>query len=298
MGRIAFRAVILFIISLLAGMADRAWAFKLQPDHLSAASAILLDERTGQILFEHNAGVERPHASITKIMTAVLILERGRLDKMVLVSKKAASVGGAGLGLKPGQRVLLKDLLAAILVMSANDAAVAAAEHIAGSEENFVALMNAKAAALGMKDTRFANPHGLDEDGHYSTAYDLAILTRYALKNQTFARLVRSRAVRVTIADGRKQKVLRRKVLRSHNRLLGRFLGANGVKTGYTDDAGPCLVASASRGSRRLIAVLLNDPRRWADAATLLEYGFVTLAARAGKQTVSLKRLGVHQQGG
>jgi len=161
-----------------------------------------------------------------------------------------------------------------------------------------VALMNTKATALGMKDTRFANPHGLDEDGHYSTAYDLAILTRYALKNQTFARLVRSRAVRVAIADGRKKKVLTRKVLRSHNRLLGRFLGANGVKTGYTDDAGPCLVASASRGNRRLIAVLLNDPHRWADAATLLEYGFTTLAARVGKQTVSLKRLRVHQQGG
>ena len=255
------------------------WASPFPPEEVSAASVILMDRKTGRVLFERNAKERRPPASTTKMMTAVLILEKGRLREKVRVREQAASVGGFSLGLKPGQVVSLKDLLAAILVGSANDATVAAAEHIAGSEGRFVNLMNAKAAALGMKDTYFANPHGLDENGHYSTAYDLALLARYALKNPTFAKLVSSQEVQVAITDGRTRKVVRRKVLRTHNKLLGRFRGADGVKTGYTEAAGPSLVASARRGDLGLIAVLLNDPRRFTDAAFLLEYGFRTLMA-------------------
>lgn len=245
----------------------------------SATSVILMDRETGRTLFERNAKERRPPASTTKIMTAVLILERGRLHEKVRVGEQAASVGGFSLGLKPGQMVSLKDLLAAILVGSANDAAMAAAEHIAGSKGRFVSLMNAKATQLGMKDTHFANPHGLDEDGHYSTAYDLALLARYALQNPSFARLVKSRRIQVTIMNGRTRRVVRRKVLKTHNRLLDSFWGADGVKTGYTEAAGPSLVASARRGDRGLIAVLLNDPHRFTDAASLLEYGFRHLLA-------------------
>lgn len=264
----------------------RPWppsASPLSINGVSAASVILMDRETGRVLFERNAKERRSPASTTKIMTAILILEKGRLHEKVLVGEQAASAGGFRLGLKPGQVVSLKDLLAAILVGSANDAAVAAAAHIAGSERRFVDLMNTKAAQLGMKDTHFANPHGLDEDGHYSTAYDLALLARYALQNPSFAQLVSRRKVQVTIRDGRTRRVVKRRVLKTHNKLLDRFHGADGVKTGYTEAAGPSLVASARRGDRGLIAVLLNDPRRFADAASLLEYGFQHLLAERGE---------------
>ncbi len=259
------------------------------PERVSAHSALLVDGKTGEILFEREAHERRAPASITKIMTAVLLLEKGRLKDTVVVSRPV-TVGGYTLGLKVGQRISLEDLLKAILVGSANDAAVVAARHVAGSEERFVAMMNAKAAALGMRDTLFQNPHGLDAFGHYSTAYDLAILTRYALAHPLFAQVVRSQKVWVTIQDGRGRA--RRVLLRTHNRLLGWYEGADGVKTGYTSEAGPSLIASATRGDRRLIAILLNDHRRWLDAASLFEYGFGTSAALKRGKVVSMPRPG------
>jgi D-alanyl-D-alanine carboxypeptidase len=213
---------------------------------------------------------------VTKIMTALVLLEHGRLSDTVTVSRGAAAVRGYQLGLRVGQRVSLEDLLAAILIRSANDAAVAAAEHVGGSVAGFAALMNAKARALGMTQSRFANPHGLDEPGHVTTARDMAQLTRAALDHPHFARLVSVREARVNVWQAvRKRKLVARpRLIVSHNRLLGRLEGADGVKTGYTDAAGRCLVASATRGDRRMIAVLLNAPDRWSDAELLLEYGF------------------------
>jgi D-alanyl-D-alanine carboxypeptidase (penicillin-binding protein 5/6) len=242
---------------------------------VSAASAILMDGETGAVLFEQNADDPRPPASITKILTALVILERGRLSDAVVVSQEAARTGGFRLGLRQGQKVSLEDLLAAILIRSANDAAVAAAEHVGGGLSGFVTLMNAKAEQIGMRQSNFANPHGLDEPGHYTTARDMALLTRVALDEPSFARLVRTREATVTIwRPGRRGPLPRPRVILSHNKLLGRLEGADGVKTGYTDAAGRCLVASASRDGQRMIAVLMNDPRRWTDAATLLEFGF------------------------
>lgn len=251
------------------------------PSFINAASAILVDG-SGAILFARNADEPRPPASVTKILTALVVLERGRLSDAVTVSAEAASVGGFQLGLRRGQRATLQDLLAAVLIMSANDAAVAAAEHVGGSVGGFAAMMNATARRLGMTHSRFANPHGLHAADHYTTAQDLARLTRIALDQPEFARLVRSREATITIwKPGRRGLVPQARVIRNHNRLLGRVEGVDGVKTGYTDAAGRCLVVSASRGSERMIAVLLNDPHRWSDATVLLEFGFETAATRA-----------------
>jgi len=245
------------------------------PAQVSAVSAILLDAVTGEVLFEQNADEPLPPASITKILTALVILERGRLTDTAVVSQAAASVGGYRLGLRRGQRVSLEDLLSALLIRSANDAAEAAAELVGQGAAGFVAMMNAKAQELGMHNSHFENPHGLDEPGHYTTARDMALLTRVAMEQQYFAQLVRTRETRVTIwQPGPRGLQPRVRTIQSHNKLLGRLEGADGVKTGYTDAAGRCLVASASRGGQRMIAVLLKDPQRWTDAATLLEFGF------------------------
>jgi D-alanyl-D-alanine carboxypeptidase (penicillin-binding protein 5/6) len=189
------------------------------------------------------------------------------------------------MGLRAGQRLSVRDLLAALLIRSANDAAVALAEHVGGSVAGFADLMNAKAQALGMRDSHFRNPHGLDAPEHYSTAYDLALLARYALQSPTFAELVRTRQLTITLTSPvtrrKRRPLVSQRLVRSHNRLLSAFEGADGVKTGFTNDAGRCLVASAQRGDRRLIAVLLNDPRRWDDAASLLQYGFTLVGVPA-----------------
>jgi D-alanyl-D-alanine carboxypeptidase (penicillin-binding protein 5/6) len=249
-----------------------------QPLGVHAASAILMDANSGVVLYEHSPDAVLPPASVTKILTALVILEHGRLDDMVTVSRVAAQTGGHRLGLRADQRISLGDLLAAVLIRSANDAAAAAAEHVGGSLGGFVALMNEKATQLGMTNSRFANPHGLDEPFHYTTARDMAMLARVALEQPTFAELVRTRQARLTIwKPGRRTLIPQARMVQSHNRLLGQLDGADGVKTGYTGSAGRCLVASASRGSHRMIAVLLNDPRRWTDAAALLEYGFGSL---------------------
>jgi D-alanyl-D-alanine carboxypeptidase (penicillin-binding protein 5/6) len=250
-------------------------------EHLTAASAALMDTDTGALLYAKHARERRPPASTTKMMTALLVLEDGRLDERAVVTERAAAVAGAGLGLRRGQRIAVRDLLWAILLRSANDAAIVAAEHVAGSVEQFVARMNARATALGMEGTHFANPHGLDDPDHYSTAYDLALLARQALRHPIFASMVRAREARLSIYAGRNGGVARRRLLRTHNLLLDQFSGADGVKTGYTERAGRCLVASASRAGRQLIAVLLNDADRWTNAATLLEYGFAMLDGHA-----------------
>jgi D-alanyl-D-alanine carboxypeptidase (penicillin-binding protein 5/6) len=242
-----------------------------------------MDANSGVVLYERSPDEPRPPASVTKILTALVILEHGRPADIVVASRAAAQTGGHRLGLREGQRISLGDLLAAILIRSANDAAVAAAEHVGGSLGGFVALMNEKARDLGMTASRFSNPHGLDEPFHFTTARDMATLTRVALENLTFAELVRTRQARLTIwKPGRRALVPQARIVQSHNRLLGYLEGADGVKTGYTDSAGRCLVASASRGHQRLIAVLLNDPRRWTDAAALLEYGFGSIRDAAG----------------
>lgn len=237
-----------------------AWG---NPPDLSAEAALLADETTGQVLLEKNARQRRAVASTTKIMTALVVLERARLDEQVVVSPAAAYTGGNMVGLAPGERLSVWSLLHGLLLNSGNDAATALAEHVAGSVSAFAELMNAKVQVLGMADTHFVNPHGLDAEGHYSTAYDLWLLTREAMRNPVFREIV----TKSTWTEGTRTYV-------NLNQLLLRYPGADGVKTGTSDAAGECLVASATRRGHRLVAVVLHSQDRYADAAALLDYGF------------------------
>ncbi len=209
-------------------------------------------------------------ASTTKIMTAILVLEKADPDAMVEVSPKAAKVGQSGVGLRAGERLTVSELMESLLVKSGNDAAVALAEHMAGSTDAFVRMMNSKAKALDLKDTRFTNPHGLDAKGHVTTASDLATLSRYAMSIPEFRSLVGLRTAVVTSSKGTRR-------IEASNKLLGKLKGANGVKTGWTDDAGYCVVASARRGGIELYAVVLgmdSENGRFKEATELLEWGF------------------------
>ncbi len=248
-----------------------------------AASAILMDARTGAVLFEQGADVRRPPASTTKILTAVLALERLRPDAMVPISRRASEQrSGSAIGLEVGERWRADDLLNALILGSANDAAVALAEAVAGSVERFADLMNQKARALGARNSTFVVPHGLYQPQHLTTARDLAIIARDALRHPAFATLVRQQ-VFTWIRHG-----LPPRVVVNRNRLLWRLPGADGVKTGWIPQSGQCLVASATRGGWQLIAVALDSPDVFGDAARLLEYGFshFRLVRVAARETV------------
>jgi D-alanyl-D-alanine carboxypeptidase (penicillin-binding protein 5/6) len=236
---------------------------------VTAKSALLADTETGEILWQRNPDLRCYPASLTKIMTAVLVLERGNLDDWVTVPKEAAFTGESSMALKEGERVQLKDLLNAILVRSANDACVAAAIHLADSVEKFVEWMNEKAKELGMTNTHFVNPHGLHHPQHFTTARDLLTLTRYALQNPTFRSIVSQREIIISPTN---KSALRR--YRNRNKLLELYPGCDGVKTGYTIPAGKCLVASATRNGWQLIAIVLGSQDHFADCATLFDHGF------------------------
>lgn len=234
---------------------------------VSAASAVVMDAATGEVIFAKNADVPRPMASTTKIMTAILVLEEGNLAEKVQIDWNSARTEGSSLYTKPGEVYSVRDLLYGLMLRSGNDTAVALAQHIAGSVNGFVALMNQKAQELGLKNTRFANPHGLPAENHYTTAYELAELTRYALHNPEFAALV---ACKTTTIE---RPSVGPTAISNKNKLLWEY-GADGVKTGYTRAAGRCLVASATRNGRQLISVVLNAPDMWTDSKRLLDFGF------------------------
>lgn len=243
---------------------DVAWL----PDYedgpyVSARAAILFENTTGTVLYAKNPHQRRPPASTTKILTAIIALEQGRLDDIVTVSRYAASIPGSTARLYPGQKIRMDDLLHGLLLRSGNDAAVAIAEHLAGSESTFVSWMNQRAAALGARNSRFQNPHGLDKTGHYSTAYDLALISRIALVYPTFAEIVRTRTYQF---DGQ--------TWTNTNKLLWSFEGLEGIKTGTTSGAGYCLVAAASQDGMQLISVVLGSNNRWDDSHRLLSWGF------------------------
>lgn len=243
---------------------------------LTARAAILVEPTTMTVLYAHNEHERRAPASTTKIMTALLALERGRLSDTVTVSRRAAGIRGSSVHLRTGQRVSLHDLIHGLLLRSGNDAAIAIAEHVAGSEEAFVHLMNRRARELGASNTRFQNPHGLDHPEHFSTAFDLAHLARLAMILPTFKDIVAMREY-VPPSVG--------VPWRNTNRLLWGLEGTVGVKTGTTGQAGNCLVAAASRDGLTLISVVLHSADRWRDTRALLEWGFqsfhpVTVASR------------------
>jgi D-alanyl-D-alanine carboxypeptidase (penicillin-binding protein 5/6) len=225
-----------------------------------------MDTVTGRVLYDKNAYKKMPMASTTKIMTAIVAIELGNPDDIVTVSKKAANIWGSNIHLKAGQQMKLMDLLYGLMLNSGNDAAIAIAEHIGGSLEGFLDLMNNKASELGAENTCFKSPHGLDAAGHYTTAYDLALITRYALENPLFSKLVGTRAIDI---PGRK--------LQNTNEMLFAYPGADGVKTGYTGQAGRCLVTSATRHNWRIISVVLNCAtrnKRAQSSRIILDYAF------------------------
>ena len=231
---------------------------------ISAASAILIDGESGRVLYAQNAEEERPIASITKLMTALVAVEsHPDLSEVVTIRPEWTGVEGSSMYLKAGEELTLEALLYGLLLASGNDAAVAIAGFCAGDVDTFVAWMNDKAAELGMEHTHFENPNGLNDEGHYSTAADMAALARVVMEHEALAKIVGTRSI--TVAG---------RTLTNHNKLLWRYEGCTGLKTGYTDRAGRTLVSCAERDGQRLIAVTLNDPNDWADHAALFDYGF------------------------
>lgn len=240
-----------------------------QPPRIWAHGAALLDGQTGEVIWEQNSRRKLHPASTTKVVTALIAAERGDLNAKVTVSRRAARTPGSSMYIKEGEVYSLHDLLHGLLLRSGNDAAVAIAEHIGGSVERFAEMMNQRARELGARDSHFVNPHGLTDDQHLSTAYDLALISRTALHNPVFARIVALPAKELTF-----EELDRKVILQNTNRLLSWLPGADGVKTGTTGAAGPCLVASATREEQQLIAVVLNASNRWQESARLLEWGF------------------------
>lgn len=230
---------------------------------ISAECAILIDAQTGRVLYEKQAEEKSLIASATKIMTALVICEQTNVLDRVKIPKEAVGIEGSSMYLKEGEVLTVQELLYGLMLQSGNDAAVALAIYCGGTVEGFTELMNDKAHRLGMTQSHFANPNGLDSPGNYSTARDMAILTAYAMQNPIFAQTVSTKTI--TIGE---------RCLRNHNKLLWQLEGANGVKTGYTKAAGRILISSVTRMGRQLIAVTFNAPDDWQDHKTLIEDGF------------------------
>ncbi|RYI31673.1 D-alanyl-D-alanine carboxypeptidase [Bacillus infantis] len=237
----------------------------------SSGSAILMEQSTGRILYEKDAYTKKRIASITKIMTAILAIESGKLDTKAKVSERAVRAEGSSIYLQPGEKILLEDLVYGLMLRSGNDSAVAIAEYVGGSLEGFVYLMNQKAEEIGMMNTHFANPHGLDDhEDHYSTAYDMAVLTRYAMNNETYRKIAGTKMHRAPNPNESWDRVWKNK-----NRLLTEMYEyCTGGKTGYTKRAKRTLVTTASKDGLDLIAVTLNGPDDWNDHIGMYESGF------------------------
>jgi D-alanyl-D-alanine carboxypeptidase (penicillin-binding protein 5/6) len=233
-----------------------------------ADSILLKDLTTGRVLYEFESERRLSPASLTKIMTALVILEQGNLADLVTVSREATAAHKIRLRLRVGQVFHLADLLKAMLITSANDACFAAAQHVGGTEERFVALMNEKALALGLIQTHFSNACGFDAPAHYTTAHDLAALSEIALQHPLFRAFVKEEREVISAVNTKRSYLLR-----TTNRLLGRMPGIEGVKTGFTSKAGRCLIAKVSQNGKELLLVLLHAHRRWNTATHLINYG-------------------------
>lgn len=240
----------------------------------SAKSAVLIEAETGTVLYSKDMHTRRAMASTTKIMTAILTIEAGNLDEEFTVDSLAIMVEGTTMGLCEGDRVSRRDLLYGIILPSGNDAANAAAVSVGGSIPNFVEMMNQKAAQLGLVNTHFVTPSGLDAQGHYTSAYDLAMLTAYAMKNELFCELISCKSKDLEYGNPPYNRTLY-----NSNKMLSLYSGAIGVKPGFTDEARRCLVSAAERNGTTLIAVTLNDANDYKDHAAMLDYGFTKVNA-------------------
>jgi D-alanyl-D-alanine carboxypeptidase len=239
---------------------------------IRAAAAVLVDEKTGRVLWAKHAHERRHIASTTKIMTALLALRKLRPHDVVTVDRSVPRVPLVREGLRAGEKVEAWKLFYALLLYSGNDDALALAIAAGGDKWTFIRAMNAEAKRLGLHDTHYSTPSGVKDADNYSSAWDLAALTRVAMRNERFRRIVRTRIEHVKWSAPTYAKIYV-----NNNRLLGTYPGANGVKTGYTHKSGPCLVASATRNGRSLIAVVLDSPDMYTDAKRLLDFGFSAL---------------------
>lgn len=260
--------------------------FKVSALSVSASSAILVDAESGKILFEKNAYDPLPMASTTKIMTAVVAIEAGDLDRAVTISKESVGIEGSSIYLCEGEKLTVEQLLYALMLSSANDAATAIAIAVSGSEVSFVEKMNATANKIGLKNTHFNNPHGLDAEDHYTTAYDLAKLAAYALKLPKFKSVVSTYKKQIPLAGNENMRLLI-----NHNKLLRTYDGIIGIKTGFTKKSGRCLVSAAERNGLTLIAVTLKAPDDWRDHTAMLDYGFENYVSVELTQTFETLKL-------
>lgn len=268
------KKTVIMLLAMLAIMVSPFCASKNTGDAFaeSAAGMVLVNAETGTVLYEHNSEKRLSMASTTKIMTALLLCENADLDKEITVTEEMVKVEGSSMGLLPGDRVTFKALLYGMMLPSGNDAATATAISLGGSLKDFALMMNRRAAEIGMNGTNFVTPSGLDDERHYTTAADMAKLAVCAMKNKIFKSVVSKDTVRVEYGNPPYKRMLK-----GHNRLLKSYSGANGIKTGYTKKSGRCLVSSAERGAKKLIAVSLNDSNTSATHSRLLDMGFSML---------------------
>ncbi len=271
---------IITLLTFLFACPQIAWGAGEEPV-LTAKSAIVIEASTGKIIYAKAAADRRPPASTTKMMTLIVALEHGNMNDIVTTSSNAATTEGSSLWLAPGEQLKLRDMLYGIMLVSGNDATVAIAEHISGSVDKFARLMTEKARAIGALNTNFTNPSGLPDPNHYSTAADLARIAAYGFKNPLFAQIVGTKHI-VIPWPGKDHD----RDLYNENKLLWQYEGANGVKTGFTEEAGRCLVSSANRNGIQLVAVVLDGDWMWEDSIKLLDYAFERL------QPVTLARKG------
>lgn len=236
---------------------------------LNAQAAVTIDSVTGRILFEKNAHMRLGMASTTKIMTGILAIEKGNMQDVVTISKKASNVEGSSIYLKENEKVTFETLVYGLMLKSGNDSAIAIAEHISGSEAEFVKLMNAKAKELGLKDTSFANPHGLYCENHYTTAFELAQIGRYAMSNPLFAKIANTSKYVETPPEQREKREIY-----NANKLMSMFPEADGIKPGYTPETGRTLIGSATKNGWRIITVTLNCSDDWREHKQMFDYAF------------------------
>lgn len=261
---------LLFLISSLIGGLKLAFAgTNAEYEDFVGKAMCVMEAKSKRVLYTKNENIALAMASTTKIMTAITAIESGaNLDGKFTISPKAVGVSGTSLYLRKGERFCLRDLLYGLMLISGNDASVAIGEHVAGSSKDFVEIMNKKASEIGAKNTHFDNTHGLDSKSHYTTAYDLALITSYAMQNQIFKDIVSTKTYKITNEDGKTR------YLRNKNKLLFSMDGCNGVKTGFTDDAGRCLVTSCERDGMDIVCVVLNSGPMFEESQRLIEKAF------------------------
>lgn len=236
---------------------------------INAKGVVLMEMTSKRVLYQKNAHVKLPMASTTKIMTALVAIENGNLTDVITVPPEASGVEGSSIWLSAGEKHTMEDLLYGLMLSSGNDAAVTIAIHIGGSVEGFAEMMNAKAKEIGAEDTNFVTPHGLHDKNHYTTAYDLGLISAVAMENPEFAKIVNTRNKTIPWEGSTWDRSLRNK-----NKIIWQYDGGNGIKTGYTSNAGRCLVSAANREDMQLVGVVLNCPDMFEDSKKMLSYGF------------------------